>query len=448
MTSMAGEGGVDDTPRNICRFCNKNAVTKVVTCTKCGSILHRYCCERRGMEIGVNNKTDCCVVAHGDENGGGQSGGRGGGDAVLSAGLSLAGFKEPEVDGGKTDPDTASCGIGENGPAGGGDLGDSSDVCYRGCLPQTYHNTEDTGAERTVAGEMSRMKVLLQHKDVIIRYQADLIDSLKDQIQLMRGYAEGASEPANTRKDGRMVRGGRTEGRLHGRVPIESTETVDATDSNVRVRERERNGAGEMAVTSRQFVSKVRTKVESKIPAAPATLTSSQLSCSGAGASHQSKVKSKAGNVNTSGVNVDSGDDGEVITLSQVRRAVDGAVAGGVGRGRRQKPDNAGDNQIVGAAESGVRSFAGVARRAWFYVGRVKTEATAEDVGEYLGSKFCGRSFDVQMLPKRADSNSVSFRVGADVELMDKLSEPATWPCGVVVRRYRFFRGGGRTEER
>lgn len=46
-------------PKNVCRFCNRNAKTNVVKCVSCESELHKYCCEKNYIEI--NNETvKCC----------------------------------------------------------------------------------------------------------------------------------------------------------------------------------------------------------------------------------------------------------------------------------------------------------------------------------------------------------------------------------------------------
>lgn len=60
---MAGEGGnCAGDGRCICRFCNKAAVNKVVRCVTCDLMLHRSCCEKKKLEIGVDNTTNCCAL--------------------------------------------------------------------------------------------------------------------------------------------------------------------------------------------------------------------------------------------------------------------------------------------------------------------------------------------------------------------------------------------------
>lgn len=59
MAGGAESGG--EVPRNICKYCKKAAVTKIVRCDVCSSVLHRSCCDRKHLEIRVNNTTNCCA---------------------------------------------------------------------------------------------------------------------------------------------------------------------------------------------------------------------------------------------------------------------------------------------------------------------------------------------------------------------------------------------------
>lgn len=83
--------------------------------------------------------------------------------------------------------------------------------------------------------------------------------------------------------------------------------------------------------------------------------------------------------------------------------------------------------------------FRAAARRAWLHVARVNKETTADKVKQYLQNKF-KQDFVVENLPVRDDANSISFKVGADIELLDQLLDANTWPENIVVRRFRFFR--------
>lgn len=69
---MAGDGSTDGDSRVICKFCNKPAVNKIVKCVVCESSFHRYCCDKKRIEITINNTINCCVLTQNQE---GQFGG-------------------------------------------------------------------------------------------------------------------------------------------------------------------------------------------------------------------------------------------------------------------------------------------------------------------------------------------------------------------------------------
>lgn len=97
---------------------------------------------------------------------------------------------------------------------------------------------------------------------------------------------------------------------------------------------------------------------------------------------------------------------------------------------------------VVGSADptSRLSGFSGALSRAWLYVGRVTKGTTEHQVGQYLKKILPGREFVVEALPVNDNANSVSFKVGPDISLLDELNKPENWPKDVVVRRYNFFR--------
>ncbi|KAL3282115.1 hypothetical protein HHI36_005313 [Cryptolaemus montrouzieri] len=67
------------------------------------------------------------------------------------------------------------------------------------------------------------------------------------------------------------------------------------------------------------------------------------------------------------------------------------------------------------------------------YVGRVGTDVKEENVVTYLKNKFPNASFEVRMLPKGKNSDSVAFEVGADMSLSEDLNKAESWPNGILV---------------
>lgn len=103
---------------------------------------------------------------------------------------------------------------------------------------------------------------------------------------------------------------------------------------------------------------------------------------------------------------------------------------------RQQKPPTIG----TGTASD---DFAGVARRAWIYVGRVRSGTEPESVESYLSGKCPGIKFQIETL--RSDERDCSFKVGFDFDRLGVVTDAAVWPKDVIVRRFNvkrgFFRG-------
>lgn len=78
--------------------------------------------------------------------------------------------------------------------------------------------------------------------------------------------------------------------------------------------------------------------------------------------------------------------------------------------------------------------------RLWLYVGKCKKETTEEQVLKYLQKMEPGRVFDVTKLVTRG--TNTAFRVGADVDLQDKLYNGVFWPSGIVIKRFIFRKSG------
>ncbi|KAL3287334.1 hypothetical protein HHI36_001808 [Cryptolaemus montrouzieri] len=65
---------------------------------------------------------------------------------------------------------------------------------------------------------------------------------------------------------------------------------------------------------------------------------------------------------------------------------------------------------LMGNGDSSA-SFTAATRKAWLYVGRVGTDVKEKSVVTYLKNKFPNNNFEVEMLPKRENSNSVALKL-------------------------------------
>ncbi|KAL3285761.1 hypothetical protein HHI36_000287 [Cryptolaemus montrouzieri] len=67
--------------------------------------------------------------------------------------------------------------------------------------------------------------------------------------------------------------------------------------------------------------------------------------------------------------------------------------------------------------------FAGFACRTWLKVGRASLNVKCEAVLEHLKNRFLKNDFTVEMQAKRDDARSVSFKVSAEMDLLDELQQ-------------------------
>lgn len=86
------------------------------------------------------------------------------------------------------------------------------------------------------------------------------------------------------------------------------------------------------------------------------------------------------------------------------------------------------------------QSFAAAAKKAWLCISKIKIGTQSEVIEEHLKNKFPGNDFTIEELPRHKEATSMSFKLGADMELLTELNKPETWPKGIYIKRFRFFR--------
>lgn len=122
-------------------------------------------------------------------------------------------------------------------------------------------------------------------------------------------------------------------------------------------------------------------------------------------------------------------------------RSVSARSKKGVIYGKAKKPDSDKCIKDPSVPTELQISFAGVARRAWLYVGRADRSTTVEGVKRFLVEKCGTADIIVEKLTNSDESYSLSFKVGVDFDLLDTLLDGEFWPAGLQIRRFRFFRG-------
>lgn len=76
-------------------------------------------------------------------------------------------------------------------------------------------------------------------------------------------------------------------------------------------------------------------------------------------------------------------------------------------------------------------------RRAFFHLSRTEKATTVENILEYLQNRHPDEEFECEQL-SNSEAPSKSFKLVANHNMLETLSDPAAWPAGVAVRR--FFR--------
>ncbi|KAJ3660667.1 hypothetical protein Zmor_005106 [Zophobas morio] len=115
---------------------------------------------------------------------------------------------------------------------------------------------------------------------------------------------------------------------------------------------------------------------------------------------------------------------------------------------RKEQPKRAVNVNLTGkqtivhgtATSDETATFGAAVKRAWLYVGKVRLDTTIEQVNTYLKAKYPGHEFKIELLSKREEATSISFKVGADSDLMDQLYQSENWPKGIIVKKLIFFR--------
>lgn len=94
----------------------------------------------------------------------------------------------------------------------------------------------------------------------------------------------------------------------------------------------------------------------------------------------------------------------------------------------------------TGKSDGEVQEFCSSRPKIWLHVGRVSPNTTEESIMKHLNRTFPNRPFTVEAQPTNANSESISFKVGGDVDLQEDLYKSHNWPEGVTIRRFTFFR--------
>lgn len=158
----------------------------------------------------------------------------------------------------------------------------------------------------------------------------------------------------------------------------------------------------------------------------------------------------RAESYNTSSPGNQSGLTTDVLQTDGDDTAVDVACEGDMDAGWKYVQRKKRDRRTIHGTSVQVDDFAAVKRKAWFFIGRVRSEVTAEVIKSYISGKLPNEDVDCQKVETRSVSNC--FRVGVDYEQKEILESEDFWPAGIRVQQYFFRRqsnptSGGRRNQ-
>lgn len=117
-----------------------------------------------------------------------------------------------------------------------------------------------------------------------------------------------------------------------------------------------------------------------------------------------------------------------------------GQSSSGAGNSTKRTPYSTvlGSRRVCGAKISA----ASILKKTSILVGRLDLGVAKEDLTDYLKSTFGDTECFLVEEQKVRSGEYRSFRVEARLDLLEKLLCPTNWPEGVLIKKFRFFRGG------
>lgn len=74
------------------------------------------------------------------------------------------------------------------------------------------------------------------------------------------------------------------------------------------------------------------------------------------------------------------------------------------------------------------------------YVGNLLPGTSVEEVNSFLALTFPLEYFTTEMLPKRDNAKSVSFKITMDHSISDQFLKAETWPVGILIKKFYFLK--------
>lgn len=77
-------------------------------------------------------------------------------------------------------------------------------------------------------------------------------------------------------------------------------------------------------------------------------------------------------------------------------------------------------------------------KKAWFYLGRLRSDTSAEAVKKFISDSFAGTEASVEKLDSKGEN--ASFKIGVDFDKKDDLFNSSVWPKNSLLKRFLFIR--------
>lgn len=142
--------------------------------------------------------------------------------------------------------------------------------------------------------------------------------------------------------------------------------------------------------------------------------------------------------------------ENSTISRTQVSKTIDMAVAANNASNQfnnKQKPqiknvNIPSNNPAAVDNNNGNKTFQGVPRREWLYVGNASQNVTADIVRKHITDKGIEDNEDLLIKELANKGRTKSFKVGLLMNFHDLINTPGFWPKDIIVRKFDIRRGG------
>lgn len=252
--------------------------------------------------------------------------------------------------------------------------------------------------------EITYLKQLLAHKDIIINNQNILVNSLQEQIQLMKDASKYSTSISVTPNGISQIPSDDLQlpAEPESKISYLNTPPVNRNTKSVRLTNKSNKN------TSSKNSTQNNNNSRSPPHATIATTMRSQ------------PFRNSQQNLSTS------------VSVAHQEKMRDGAVSKYNTEGKSDKRDL--NSRITGTKQTEVVA---ASKKKWFFVTNYKLDYTKQLFDDYLMTELPANTFYSEQIPSKQGCSS--FKLGVDEQFSDLVTNPDFWPNGIQVGQY-FFR--------